>query len=154
MAFILFVFVVVATVGCGSEARDTLFQGQTLEPYDHLDSGVYRLLMDSTSCTLKLFKGSDDQPVWESSGGGPVTYKDIGYCKLTLHNDSNLIISSPSSPVIWESGTSGKAQVNLRCRLHVVDLFGVVGMAVVHCTPDLQPYYNFLELPYWSTGMR
>lgn len=145
---VLLLLIVANATRVRAEDRSFLDGGESLEPFQHLDSGYYQLQMDSITCTLKLWKGYGDGVVWESSGGALVTSEDISVCKLTLQKNGKLVISSPNKPIIWQSSVSLLSDAN--CRLEVRNVLNKLGTAVVVCLPiaRLQP-----DLPVWSAGV-
>nr|3A0C_A Chain A, Mannose/sialic acid-binding lectin [Polygonatum cyrtonema]3A0C_B Chain B, Mannose/sialic acid-binding lectin [Polygonatum cyrtonema]3A0C_C Chain C, Mannose/sialic acid-binding lectin [Polygonatum cyrtonema]3A0C_D Chain D, Mannose/sialic acid-binding lectin [Polygonatum cyrtonema]3A0D_A Chain A, Mannose/sialic acid-binding lectin [Polygonatum cyrtonema]3A0E_A Chain A, Mannose/sialic acid-binding lectin [Polygonatum cyrtonema] len=74
---------------------NSLFTGHSLEV-----GPSYRLIMQG-DCNFVLYDSG--KPVWASNTGG------LGSgCRLTLHNNGNLVIYDQSNRVIWQTKTNGK----------------------------------------------
>ena len=73
---------------------NSLFTGHSL------NTGSYRLIMQG-DCNLVVYDSG--KPVWASNTGG------LGSdCRLTMHNNGNLVIYNKSNSVIWQTNTNKK----------------------------------------------
>nr|AAW82332.1 mannose/sialic acid-binding lectin [Polygonatum roseum] len=81
-------------------AVNSLTSPNSLPSGHSLNSDSYRLIMQG-DCNFVLYDSGS--PVWASNTGG------LGSdCRLTLHNNGNLVIYDRGNNVIWETKTNGK----------------------------------------------
>ncbi|XP_008803013.1 mannose-specific lectin-like [Phoenix dactylifera] len=79
-------------------AKDTLFDGQSLEVGQYLEKGPYRFIMQG-DCNLVLYVNGN-RPLWSSGTDGKGSS-----CRATLQENGNLVIFS-GSDVVWTSGSA------------------------------------------------
>ncbi|MQL84125.1 hypothetical protein Taro_016619 [Colocasia esculenta] len=82
----------------GALAEDILFNGETLNTGEFLESGPYRFIMQ-TDCNLVLYVNRT-RALWASGTNGRGSN-----CRATLQNNGNLVVVS-GSDIIWSSNSS------------------------------------------------
>ncbi|KAK9144333.1 hypothetical protein Sjap_004236 [Stephania japonica] len=81
----------------GAVAKDTIYNGQSLNTNEYLENGIYRFIMQG-DCNLVLYKNGN-VPLWNSRTAGRG-----GACMATLQNNGNLVILSDTG-IVWTSNT-------------------------------------------------
>ncbi|KAK9144334.1 hypothetical protein Sjap_004237 [Stephania japonica] len=79
----------------GAFAKDTIYNGQSLNTEEYLENGPFRFIMQS-DCNLVLYRNLD-KPMWSSK----TARKGTG-CMAILQETGNLVILSDRG-VIWAS---------------------------------------------------
>ncbi|KAK9120577.1 hypothetical protein Syun_018194 [Stephania yunnanensis] len=79
----------------GTLAKDTIYNGESLNTNEYLENGPYRFVMQG-DCNLVLYKNGNT-PIWNSHTNG----KGSG-CMAILLNNGNLVILADSG-VVWMS---------------------------------------------------
>nr|AAC49413.1 mannose-specific lectin precursor [Polygonatum multiflorum] len=81
-------------------ADNSLTSPNSLPSGHSLNTGSYRLIMQA-DCNLVVYDSG--KPVWATNTGGLA--RD---CRLTMHNNGNLVIYDRSNSVIWQTNTNEK----------------------------------------------
>nr|AAL07474.1 lectin GNA-1 [Galanthus nivalis] len=92
------IFLGVITPSCLSE--NILYSGETLPTGGFLSSGSFVFIMQE-DCNLVLY--NVDKPIWATNTGGLSSD-----CSLSMQNDGNLVVFTPSNKPIWASNTDGQ----------------------------------------------
>ncbi|KAK9120578.1 hypothetical protein Syun_018195 [Stephania yunnanensis] len=82
----------------GAVAKDTIYNGQSLNTNEYLQNGIYTFIMQG-DCNLVLYKNGNI-PLWNSQTAGKGNA-----CMATLQNNGNLVILS-NTGIVWTSNTN------------------------------------------------